>query len=45
MAYAPQRKNINNIGESLKLNDVTFGARIGTTPTVSSVERNGDGFK
>ena len=48
MAYTPQRmyqQYAYNTGESLKPNGVTFSTRIGTTPTVPSVERDGDSFE
>jgi len=45
MAYTPQKKKVNNIGESSKSNDVTFSTRIGTTPAIPGVERDGDGFE
>ena len=44
MAYIPQTI-INNKGETLGPNDVTFSARIGTTPAVPGVERDGDSFE
>ena len=44
MTYTPQKK-VNNTDKSSKPDDVTFSTRIGTTPAISSVERDGDSFE